>query len=109
MDWLETVIGTIISGGLGVTIGTIYTARKNAQVGMNGNEVEAAKAVTADWTAYGANIQILIEEFQKQIAKLESRVNSLESDRDLDKKWISLLQDHIQQGLGPPAPSRPSK
>lgn len=107
MDWVGTVIGSLISGGLGVTIGTIYSAKKNAQVGQSGNEVEAAKATSADWSSFTSSLQATVTRLDERIVSLEAEVVLLRSMRDDDAKYISLLHAHIWSRASPPPPPRP--
>lgn len=99
MDWIATIITGLTTGGIGVTLGTIYTARKNAQVGMSGNETEAAKAATADWTAFTTHMEI-------QLKRLDTKVNELEARLKDSEDYNDELLAHISAGLGPPAPKR---
>lgn len=110
MDWVITIITLLITGGLGATIGTIYTAKKSTQVGMSGNEIEAAKATTADWAAYTAYTS---KQTETLIGRLDERIQILEANQSMmltrafeDSLFIDELQDHINKGLGPPAPTR---
>lgn len=89
-----------------MTIGTIYTARKNSQVGMSGNEVEAAKATTADWTSMTTYMNSIVTRQDAKINELEKVVEELRSHALSDAKYISSLQLHIERQLGPPPPSR---
>lgn len=100
MDWIGTVIGSLISGGLGVTIGTIYTAKKNAQVGMSGNEVEAAKAKSADWASY-------TERIETRLGVLETKIEVLQNQNTKAEDYIDDLHRHIWMRLQPPPPPRP--
>lgn len=108
MDWIGTVIGSLISGGLGVTIGTIYTAKKNAQVGQSGNEVEASKATSADWTSFTTGLQATVKRLDERILTLEAEIVTLRSMREDDAQYISLLHGHIWSRASPPPPSRPN-
>lgn len=99
MDWIGTIIASLATGGVGATVGTIYTARKNAKVGMSGNEVEATKANTADWGAFTTYVQ-------KQLERQDSRIEHLETKSRADDIYIDELQTHINLGYGPPAPKR---
>ena len=76
---------------------------------MQGNEVEAAKAATADWSAFSDKVQQWIDQQQEEIINLKERLSTLETERDTDREWIELLRSHINDGKGPPAPGRPSK
>lgn len=109
MDWFVTIISSLITGGVGATIGTIYTARKNSEVGMSGNEVEAAKAVTADWNSMMEYTKGVISRLDKRVEDLETRVQQQALQSYEDSLFIDLLQDHINRGLGPPAPTRPPR
>lgn len=108
MDWVGTVISTLISGGVGVTIGTVYTAKKNAQVGQSGNEVEAAKATSADWTSFTTGLQATVKRLDDRILSLEEEIVTLRSMREDDAQYISILHNHIWSREPPPPPARPS-
>lgn len=88
-----------MTGGVGATIGAIYSARKNAQVGMSGNEVEAAKATTADWTAFTTYMQL-------QVQRLDEKIERYQADKESTELYIDQLHTHINLGLGPPVPER---
>lgn len=106
MDWIATVIIPLITGGVGVTIGTIYTARKNSEVGMSGNEVEAAKATTADWTAMTNYMTGVVKRQDEKLLELENIITTLKRDRSGDLSYINQLTHHINMGFGPPVPER---
>lgn len=106
MDWLVTVISSLITGGVGASVATIYSARKSAQVGMNGNEVEAAKAATADWATFTEHTNKVIERQDNKIRELEKKVEALQNLRFADLLQINVLENHINDGKGPPAPAR---
>lgn len=107
LDWITTIVSSLITGGLGATISAIYSARKSAQVGMNGNEVEAVKATTADWTAFTSHTNEVVKRQDEKIEELSDKVDSLNLLRLEDLLWINVLTNHINQNLGPPAPQRP--
>lgn len=109
MDWVTTVVSSLITGGIGATFGTIYTARKNSQVGMSGNEVEASKAATADWSAVTGYLNDVIKRQDDKIEAIENVNNLLRTKSSEDDDYIDALQEHINLGLGPPAPKRTSK
>lgn len=99
MDWIGTVVGIITGGGVTGVVTSIYGAKKSAQVGMSGNEVEAAKAKSADWASY-------VERIEAGMAKLEGRVSVLEAQNREAESYIDRLQTHIWMGLAPPPPER---
>lgn len=43
----------------------------------------------------------------QRMAALETRVDSLERDREADRDYIGVLKGHIWAGLPPPPPPRP--
>lgn len=102
MDWIATIITGLMTGGVGATIGAIYSARKNAQVGMSGNEVEATKATTADWQAFTTYMQ-------QQVDRLDLKIEKLTATNLSSEDYIDDLLTHINLGLGPPAPSRKTR
>lgn len=106
MDWIVTIISSLITGGIGASIAAIYSARKSAQVGMNGNEVEAAKAATADWAAFTNHTNNVIARQDGKIEELTKKVEVLQGLRLDDLLHISVLTHHINDGKGPPAPVR---
>lgn len=106
MDWLVTVISSLITGGVGASISAIYSARKSAQVGMDGNEVEAAKAATADWAAFTNHTNSVVARQDEKIEELIKKVEVLQDLRFADLLHISVLTNHINDAKGPPAPIR---
>ena len=76
---------------------------------MSGNEVEAAKAVTADWNSMMEYTKGVISRLDKRVEQLESTVQKQALNSYEDSLFIDLLQDHINRGLGPPAPARPPR
>lgn len=98
--WLPLLITLLGGTGLGGTIAGIYSARASAKTGQSGNEIEAAKAETANWDAFTARILARVD-------ALEAKVRHLEDDRAVDAAWITLLQEHIWLGKQPPPPPRP--
>lgn len=101
MDWIGTIVGIITGGGVAGVAGTIYGAKKSAQVGMSGNEVEAAKAKSADWASYSDRIE-------KRIVQLELKVDAFEAQKAKDEDYIDILQNHIWMRMEPPPPPRPA-
>ena len=89
-----------------MTFGTIYAARKSSQVGMSGNEVEASKAATADWTAVTKYMNEMVDRQDRKIEKLEIQVSDLRDRVSSDSSYIDRLRNHINLGFGPPAPTR---
>ncbi|NIH72204.1 hypothetical protein DYI20_02880 [Auritidibacter ignavus] len=100
--WLTLLITLLGGTGLGGTVAGIYSARASARTGQSGNEVEAAKAATANWDAFTTKILARVD-------ALEAKVKHLEADRAVDAAWISLLQEHIWLGKPPPPPNRPPR
>lgn len=108
MEWIQVVTAAIGGGGIATAGVSFYQARKSAQIGQSGNEIEASKAASADWSAFTAEMRKSMADQDKKISSLEDKVRHLEHERALDGIHIDKLQEHIWYGLQPPPPKRPT-
>lgn len=107
-EWVTILVALISGSGLGGTVAAVYSARSSAKTGQSGNEVEAAKAASADWASFTERITAQMAQQDEKIGRLETKVRTLEAGRAIDAAWIDLLQEHIWLGKQPPPPSRPT-
>ncbi|WP_417220482.1 hypothetical protein [Arthrobacter sp.] len=107
MDAIQLIITALGGLGVGSAVATIYASRKSAQVGMAGNEVEAAGKESANWSEFTTRIQNTIERQDKRITELEAEIISLRKARERDGGHIAILEGMIWSRADPPPPPRP--
>lgn len=108
MDWAQVVAWVIAlltsSGG----VYTIYQARKQAEVGMSGVEVEARAAVTADWGALGTHWQAELVRLANELGEERAENRRLHEVIRVDNLHIDLLEAQVWTGCAPPPAKRPT-
>src|SRR5690554_3670768 len=91
MEWLNPVISAVAGLAGGGTIGVIWQANKSAKVGLDANEVEATKAINADWATYTQEIREMLQHerelFRKERASFQEQMNSVNDElKDLRER-----------------------
>lgn len=105
-DILQMAVSAVLGGGLATAFASWYNARKQAQVGLSGVEVEASHARTADWSGFTTALRGELETLRGEVATLRGEVNSLRRERADDAEYIDDLEEHIWLGRGKPPPKR---
>lgn len=105
-DILQMAVSAVLGGGLATAFASWYNARKQAQVGLSGVEVEASQARTADWSGFTTALRGEMDVLRGEVNSLRGEVNKLRRERADDAEYIDQLEEHIWLGRGKPPPKR---
>ncbi|MDQ4502190.1 hypothetical protein [Sinomonas sp. ASV322] len=110
-DLLSLVLNFVFGGGLLA----LYGAHRKARVELATARAAQTTADAATVTAENAGWNALMEYWQTEIRDLRTAqlkdhgtIAGLQASRDIDRKYIDMLQQHIWEQKPPPPPAPPS-
>lgn len=98
---------TAVGGGIGVIFGRRTKKEKNAVDGLN-TVIEQQAALLDRQGGLIARSEERLDVVEGELADVRTEVADIQHERFVDQLWIELLRDHINRGLPPPPPERPS-